>query len=101
MSKTTMPSLIHIGRDWQITALLSDNLFVETDCNTGDKRQVRKTQCSCGEPMLIEYNAQSSCRSDKKRVFYPDDTADSLWGAFRCRVCREPVNETVAYAEYG
>lgn len=93
-------SLNETGRDWQTTTILTNTDFIETDCNSGDKRRLKKTQCTCGEKMLIEYNVKTSCRRDKKRIFYHDDGPDSLWGAIRCRACKEPVNETVAYAEY-
>jgi len=96
--KTTV-SLNQVNCDWQITAILADNLLIQTDCNSGEKRRIRRTQCLCGEAMLIEYNAKTSCRRDKKRVFYADDDANSLWGAVRCRGCSGLVKETVVHAE--
>lgn len=86
-------------RDWQITTVYSDDLLEETDCNSGEKRTLRKSRCRCGQPVLIEYNAHS-CRADKKRVFYPDQK-DTGWCAFRCKKCHNPVSETVPGAEYG
>ena len=88
-----------VMRDWQITAILPDDMLVETDCNSGEKRTLRKSACSCGQPVLIEYDAHS-CRADKKRIFYPDQD-DAGWCAFRCKRCHQPVSETVPGAEYG
>jgi len=88
-----------VSHDWQITAILSDEIFIETDCNSGRKRRIRKTSCKCGQPFLIEYDAPLTCRRDGKRIFYPDDVAGMC--AFRCRNCLEPVHETVPGAEYG
>jgi len=84
--------------DWQVTTILSNDLFIETDCNSGRKRRIRKSQCSCGNPVLIEYGVKGF-RKDKKRVFYPDRDCEG-YDVFRCEVCREPVSQSVPYARY-
>jgi len=86
--------------DWQITAILSDTLIQETDCNSGRKRTLRKSRCSCGIDMLIELNSPRTCRTDGKRVFLATET-NTEWGLFRCPGCTKPVSESVPGAEYG
>ena len=83
--------------DWQVTAILADNLFIETDCNSGDTRRVRKSRCVCGKEMWIEYNT-TGFRSDGKRIFYPYH--DEYHNVFRCENCSRPVSESVIGAEY-
>lgn len=61
-------------------------------------KNIEKSTCSCGQPMLIERNA-NSCRADKKRVFYPDQE-DTGFCVFRCKSCHQPVSESVPGAEY-
>ena len=85
-------------RDWQVTIILSDNLFIETDCNSGDKRRIRSSYCRCGKPVLIEYNT-TGFRKDGKRIFYPERDEDG-YNVFRCEKCRQPVNESVPGAEF-
>jgi hypothetical protein len=85
-------------RDWQVTTILSDNLFIETDCNSGDKRRIRKSYCKCGKPVLIEYNT-TGFRKDGKRIFYPERDQEG-YHVFRCKTCRQPVNESVPGAEF-
>lgn len=72
---------------------------MRSDSDIGEKRTLRESACSCGQPVLIEYNAHS-CRADKKRIFYPDQD-DAGWCVFRCKRCHQPVSETVPGAEYG
>ncbi len=86
-------------RDWQITSILPNDMLVETDCNSGVTRKLRKSRCSCGQAVLIEYDART-CRADGKRIFYPD-IEDAGWCAFRCKQCHQPVNESVPGAEFG
>lgn len=86
------------ARDWQITTILPNDLFIETDCNSGQTRRIRKTICNCGQAMLIEFDAHSA-RADKKRIFYPDGP-DDWWCVFRCKKCGEPVHDTVPGAEF-
>ena len=87
-----------VSRDWQVTAILSDDLFIETDCNSGDKRKIRKSRCECGNPVLIEYNT-TGFRKDGKRIFYPGRDEDG-YHVFRCEKCRRPVDESVRGAEF-
>lgn len=85
-------------RDWQVTTILSDALFIETDCNSGEKRRIRRSVCACGQPFLIQYEV-SGFRKDRKRVFYPHHDHEG-YDAFRCEACLEPVAQSVPYAEY-
>lgn len=85
--------------DWQVTSFLLDGMFVETDCNSGRKRWLKKSQCSCGQPVLIEFNSSASNRADNKRVFYPDQE-DQGGCVFRCKACRQPAHLSVPGAEY-
>ena len=96
---TEQQQIVSRTPDWQVTAILADDLFIETDCNSGAERTVRTTKCGCGMPVEIEYNA-SSCRADKKRVYHPEDK-NTGWCLFRCKGCGEPVHDSVPYAEYG
>lgn len=80
-------------QDWQVTTILPNNLFIETDCNSGAQRYIRKSVCSCGQVVLIEYCTEGF-RKDGKRIFYPD-VNDSGVHVFRCKQCHQPVNETV------
>jgi len=93
------PLDIPVMRDWQVTAILPNNMLVETDCNSGTKRTLKKSSCSCGQPVLIEYDS-TPCRTDGKRIFYPDSD-DTGRCAFRCKQCKEPVHITVPGAEWG
>lgn len=86
--------------DWQITAILSDTLIQETDCNSGRKRTLRKSRCSCGLDMLIEQNSPRTCRTDGKRVFLASEP-NTEWGLFRCPGCNQTVDSSVLGAEYG
>lgn len=61
---------------------------------------ITESACTCGQKVLIEHDAEQTCRRDGKRVFYSRDE-DTGRCAFRCRACRQPVNETVPGAEYG
>ena len=85
-------------RDWQVTSMLCNDLFIETDCNSGEKRRIRKSTCSCGQDVLIEYNT-TGFRKDGKRIFYADRDEPG-YHVFRCRSCSEPVHESVLYAEF-
>ena len=85
-------------RDWQVTTILSDDLFIEIDCNSGNDRRIRKSRCECGKPMLIEYNT-TGFRKDGKRIFYPERVEEG-YNVFRCEACRQPVNESVPGAEF-
>ena len=85
-------------RDWQVTEILADDLFIETDCNSGDTRRIRKSRCNCGNPVLIEYGA-TGFRKDGKRVFYPGQNEDG-YHVFLCEKCRKPVDQTVPGAEF-
>lgn len=62
--------------------------------------RITESTCSCGQKMLIEHDAEQTCRRDGKRIFY-SQAEDTGRCAFRCRSCRKPVNETVPGAEYG
>ena len=84
--------------DWQTTTIAPGGLLWQIDCNSGRERQIRHSDCRCGQHVLIEFNAQYSSRRDRKRVFYAD-SPDNLC-AFRCRGCHEPVSDSVLGAEY-
>jgi hypothetical protein len=62
--------------------------------------RITESACTCGQKMLIEHDAEQTCRRDGKRIFYSHDEGTGRC-AFRCRSCRQPVNETVPGAEYG
>lgn len=87
-----------VSRDWQVTAILANNLYIETDCNSGGKRRVRRSQCNCGNPVLIEYNT-TGFRKDGKRIFYPGLDEDG-YHVFRCEACLQPVHDSVPGAEF-
>lgn len=82
-----------------ITTILPNNMFIETDCASGKTRRIMKSACTCGESFLIEYNTRS-CRADGKRIFYPD-REDAGWCAFRCRKCHQVVSDSVPGAQHG
>ena len=84
-------------RDWQVTAILADNLFIETDRISGDTRRVKKSRCECGKEVWIEYDT-TGFRKDGKRIFYPYH--DEYHHVFRCENCSKPVSESVPGAEY-
>jgi len=88
-----------VSTDWQVLKIYTDDLFVEIDCNSGEKRTIRKSKCECGQPVLIQQEGWGG-RRDGKRIFYLDDDPSSRWGVFRCRSCRKPVSETVPGAQY-
>ncbi len=96
VSKSAVQRLVN--RDWQLTTILADGLFIETDWNTGDKRRIRKSRCSCGKPVLIEYST-TGFRKDGKRIFYPERDYEG-YHVFRCVQCRQPVDQTVPHAEF-
>ncbi|MFK5951116.1 MAG: hypothetical protein QM500_20365 [Methylococcales bacterium] len=89
---------MNVNRDWQVTVILNNGLYVETDCNSGDKRKIRTSKCKCGQPVLIEYNT-TGFRKDGKRIFYPENDSEG-YHVFRCRNCYEPVNESAQHAEF-
>lgn len=84
--------------DWQITTILPGDYLIETDCNSGRKRRLKKSKCSCGQPVLIQLSGATG-RRDGKRVFYTDEVNEG-WDAFRCKSCHKPVHESVPGAEY-
>lgn len=84
--------------DWQVTAILTDDLFIETDCNSGRKRKIRTTNCKCGKPVEIQYDANPG-RKDRKLVYHPEDRGTG-WCLFRCKGCGKPVSDCVPGAEY-
>ena len=84
--------------DWQTKTIAPNGHLLQIDCNSGRERQIKHADCKCGQPVLIEFNAQFSSRRDRKRVFYAH-SPDNL-NAFRCRGCHEPVSECVPGAGY-
>ena len=88
-----------IVRDWQVSMVLSDTIFIETDCNSGTQRWLKKSNCECGEAVLIQRNVDRCLRMDGKRIFYPDNKDDSSC-IFRCRTCLKPIDKTVPGAEF-
>jgi hypothetical protein len=87
-----------VRADWQVLTILTDDTFVEINCNTGEKRHIRKSACKCGQAALIQLSGAKG-RNDGKKVFYPDEK-DMGWNAFRCKSCHEPVNLSIPGAEY-
>ena len=61
-----------------------------------------RSKCVCGKEYWIETNSKHSCRRDRKRVF--DQELEVKYkgcgGAFRCRNCKRPVDESVPGAEF-
>jgi hypothetical protein len=84
-------------RAWEITGVLGEDLFIQTDTHSGEKRKVRSSECDCGQPVMIEYN--TSHRQDGKRTFYPEDDKENTL-VFRCKQCLSPVHESVPYAGF-
>lgn len=68
-----------------------------------DEFEREDSECSCGQKVFIEHDVNSrirlSCRSDGKRVWYPDEQ-DEGWCAFRCKSCMEPIRLTAKGAEF-
>lgn len=87
--------------DWQIVTIISDTDYQEVNCNGGDHRRIRKAKCSCGQPVLIEFDSKQTCRRDKKRIFYPDQPDIAGLCVFRCKSCHEPIGDTCPDAAYG
>lgn len=56
--------------------------------------------CNCGQKVLVEANSNRTCRTDRKRIYYPDE-ADIGACIFRCKRCHEPISETCRAAQYG
>ncbi len=88
-----------IVRDWQVSMVLSDTVFIETDCNSGTQRRLKKSKCECGEAVLIQRNVDRHFRLDGKRIFYPDSKDDGSC-IFRCRNCLQPIDKSVPGAEF-
>ena len=88
-----------IVRDWQVSMILSDTIFIETDCNSGTQRRLKKSKCECGEAVLIQRNVDRCLRMDGKRIFYPDSKDDSSC-IFRCRNCLQTIDKSVPGAEF-
>jgi len=73
--------------------------------------RVVKTECSCGEPILIEINAKQTCRIDGKRPFYPDQGLPDGCSpneynvngicVFRCRKCGKVIDDECPEAALG
>lgn len=74
-----------------------------------------QSNCSCGEPINIEINAELCSRKDKKRPHYPDENNAEEWArwgldekeypfhgvtSFRCRKCGGFIADTVPDAEF-
>lgn len=93
-----MQALVSREPDWQVTAILADGLFIETDCNSGKTRRIRTTKCQCGKSVEIQYDANSG-RRDRKMVYHPEDRGTG-WCLFRCKGCGQPVGDSVPGAEY-
>jgi hypothetical protein len=85
--------------DWQIVTIISDTDYQEVNCNGGGHRRIRKSKCSCGQPVLIEFDSKQTCRRDKLRIFYPDQP-DTGWCVFRCKGCGEPIGDNCKDAAY-
>lgn len=79
-------------RKWETTGVLADNLFIQTDAHSGEKRKVRSSECDCGQPVMIEYNALLG--KNGKRAFYPEDDNENTLVS-RCKQCLSPVHESV------
>ena len=45
--------LVSRDRDWQITTILLNNLYIETDCNSGVKRRIRKSRANAATQYLL------------------------------------------------
>lgn len=101
-SQTTAPA--NSKADWQVVTIISNTEYEEVDCNSGDRRRITKSRCACGQPVLIEHDAnrggvRRTCRADGKRVFYPNQP-DEGWCVFRCERCSEPIDSTCPDAAY-
>ena len=86
-------------RDWQVQAILPGNSYIDVDCNSGDKRHIKKSKCRCGQSILIERD-WPTCRTDGKRIFYPDEPDTGLC-VFRCKGCGDVIGDTAPGAEHG
>ena len=52
-----VPPLAAGSADWQVVTIISDTEYEEVNCNGGDRRRITKSRCVCGQPVLIEYDA--------------------------------------------
>lgn len=102
--QTTGLAVSPCSADWQIVTIISDTEFEEVNCQGGDRRRIVRAACKCGQRLWIEQNAnrggvRRTCRSDGKRVFYPDER-DEGWCVFRCKQCGEAVHESCKQAAH-
>lgn len=66
---------------------------------------IKNTQCKCGEKVTVRSgaDAKTKTRKDGKQVVYTGDEniyPGQEYDIFRCRNCRQPINETCSEAEY-
>jgi len=67
-----------------------------------DLKEVR-SNCLCGEEIIVSYTPKFSGRKDGKRVYYPDhrmDSGNTKGCVFRCRKCGNVISDTCYEARY-
>lgn len=60
-----------------------------------------QSACKCGEPISVELNSRMSCRTDRKRPFYPDHHYSAKVTVCRCRKCNGWISDTCKDAAWG
>jgi len=86
--------------DWQVVKIITKDFWEEVNCNGGTRRKIRRGLCKCGEVVHVEIDSPRTCRTDGKRIFYPDEP-NTEWCVFRCRGCGDPIGDTCEAAAYG
>ena len=94
------PRFCSASSDWQVIAIYSKDFWEEVDCMGGARRKIHRGTCKCGEVVHVEINCPRTCRTDGKRIFYPEEP-NTDWCVFRCRGCGEPIGDTCEAAAYG
>jgi hypothetical protein len=95
-----LPRLVRHLPDWQVVTIITEDFWEEVDCNGGGRRKILRGKCNCGQVVHVEINSPRTCRTDGKRIFYPDQP-NSEWCVFRCRGCGQPIGDTCEAAAYG
>jgi len=57
------------------------------------------TACRCGQAVVVELHSERTCRTDRKRVFYPDEP-DKGACVFRCKSCGDVISDTCEHAAF-
>ena len=99
-SRRSMHALVLPLPDWQVVTIITKDFWEEVNCNGGARRKIRRGSCNCGQVVHVEINSPRTCRTDGKRIFYPEEP-NTEWCVFRCRGCGQPIGDTCEAAAYG